>query len=616
MNNTTGNANTAVGANALISNTVGGVNTAVGINALYFNTYGGGNTAIGYNSLVNSIGEGGNTSIGTFSLSSDLTGIYNTALGYAADVASGSLNNSTVIGYGAIVNNSNSIQLGNSAVTTVYAGTGTNATVITGGLQVTGGIPGAGKVLTSDAAGVATWQTPSGGGGGGSNWSLTGNTGTVDGTNFIGSTDNVPFNIRVNNEKSGRIDPTLLNAFYGLKAGKNTSTGVGNNAIGFEALLSNTTGNYNTAIGSYSLKNNINGGSNVSIGVSSLVLNTNGWGNIGIGGNSNGSNGSSSFNTGVGSFALAAHHTGNYNSGFGSDADVSTDGLSNVTVIGASALVNTSDKIRLGDVTTTTIEGQVAYSLPSDARFKSNISETVKGLDFIMKLRPVVYNFNTKDFQEFLTHNMPDSMRNKYFEGKNFEPSSSIRHSGFIAQEVQVAAAESEYDFDGLHIPASSSDNYSLAYAQFVVPLVKSVQELSTQNHELRQVIEEQKINTESLKRDITELKAILKNELLTNKEGSVKIVTEEETVAKLFQNAPNPFSQSTIIRYSIPANAKKAILTISNMKGIKIKEFDLLNKGGQSVEISGGQLPAGTYIYSLLVNNKMTNSKKMILTR
>ena len=38
------------------------------------------------------------------------------------------------------------------------------------------------------------------------NWSLTGNSGTVDGTNFIGTTDNIPFNIRVNNQKAGSID--------------------------------------------------------------------------------------------------------------------------------------------------------------------------------------------------------------------------------------------------------------------------------------------------------------------------------------------------------------------------------------------------------------------------
>ena len=41
------------------------------------------------------------------------------------------------------------------------------------------------------------------------NWGLLGNASSVDGTNFIGTTDNLPFNIRVNNQKAGRIDAVL-----------------------------------------------------------------------------------------------------------------------------------------------------------------------------------------------------------------------------------------------------------------------------------------------------------------------------------------------------------------------------------------------------------------------
>lgn len=72
---------------------------------------------------------------------------------------------------------------------------------IAGQIKITGGAPGVGKVLTSDAAGLATW-------GSGSGWGLTGNSGTTS-VNFIGTTDNVPFNVRVNGQKAGVIDNTL-----------------------------------------------------------------------------------------------------------------------------------------------------------------------------------------------------------------------------------------------------------------------------------------------------------------------------------------------------------------------------------------------------------------------
>lgn len=272
------------------------------------------------------------------------------------------------------------------------------------------------------------------------------------------------------------------------------------------------------------------------------------------------------------------------------------------TVIGTDAVVNASNKVRIGDVNVTVIEGQVAFTNVSDGRFKTNISENdVKGLDFISRLRPIVYNFDTRKFQEFLARNMPDSNRNRYFEDKDFSKSSSIRQSGFIAQEVEIAARESSYNFNGLHVPESDNDNYSLAYSQFVVPLVKSVQELSKQNEEL--------------KKEIDELRAMVVKTNGGNKTGTIKI-SEESSEAKLFQNAPNPFNQSTIIRYSIPADAKKAILTITNMEGVKMAEFDLVIQGRQNIEISGGKLSPGTYIYSLIVEEKLIDSKKMILTR
>src|ERR1700744_3823624 len=81
---------------------------------------------------------------------------------------------------------------------------------------------------------------------GGSFWSLLGNAGTVDGTNFLGTTDNVPLNFRVNNTKAGRID-TIAQTTFGFKAGNN-NTSVDITAIGSFALVNNT-GFGNTAVG-------------------------------------------------------------------------------------------------------------------------------------------------------------------------------------------------------------------------------------------------------------------------------------------------------------------------------------------------------------------------------
>jgi hypothetical protein len=74
---------------------------------------------------------------------------------------------------------------------------------VAGQVKITGGAPGAGKVLTSDAAGLATWQTPSGGGGSG--WLLTGNGSTTAGTNFVGTTDGVDLVFKTAGTENMRI---------------------------------------------------------------------------------------------------------------------------------------------------------------------------------------------------------------------------------------------------------------------------------------------------------------------------------------------------------------------------------------------------------------------------
>ncbi len=96
---------------------------------------------------------------------------------------------------------------------------------------------------------------------------------------------------------------------------------------------------------------------------------------------------------------------------------------------------------------------------------------------------------------------------------------------------------------------------------------------------------------------------------------GSIEI-NASNTDAGLFQNTPNPFNKSTIIRYSIPPAARKAIIIITSLDGIKMSEFNLINSKGQGVEVTGGRLFAGTYIYSLFVDDKLIDSKRMILTR
>jgi trimeric autotransporter adhesin len=101
-------------------------------------------------------------------------------------------------------------------------------------------------------------------------WRTDGNTGTVDGTSFIGTRDNVPFNIRVNNQKAGKLDPALFNSFYGYHAGNANSTGSNNSAFGSGADVISGALTNATAIGAnaiVSASNSLILGNNANVGI-------------------------------------------------------------------------------------------------------------------------------------------------------------------------------------------------------------------------------------------------------------------------------------------------------------------------------------------------------------
>ncbi|MEY4963250.1 MAG: hypothetical protein RLZZ323_569 [Bacteroidota bacterium] len=134
-----GFANTAFGTLTL-SETQGDENTALGSQAMRSNTTGAKNTAVGRASL------GGN-----------LTGSSNTAIGYNTRVGSNNLTNTTVIGANAIVSASNTIQLGDTNVTSVK----TSGKLTTGSITLPNTDGTSGQVLSTNGSGVVSWITPS-----------------------------------------------------------------------------------------------------------------------------------------------------------------------------------------------------------------------------------------------------------------------------------------------------------------------------------------------------------------------------------------------------------------------------------------------------------------------
>jgi hypothetical protein len=355
---------------------------------------------------------------------------------------------------------------------------------IVGSLKITDGTQAVGRVLTSDANGLATWQPA----GTGSGWVLSGTSGTTDGNlltlpatgDFVGTTDATPLNFRVDNIESGRISADDNGGtYFGFRAGERESlTGPNpsprfNTGFGNKAVWKNTTGQNNTGVGQGALAES-NGSNNTAMGQGSLSNNTTG-----------------NNNTGYGALTLVGNQTGSGNTAIGEAADVTATNLTNATAIGFQATVNASNKVRIGNGSVTVIEGAVSYTFPSDIRLKKDVRNIDEGLEFINSLRPVSFRM------------------------RNGDPRLNW---GFIAQEVEALLGTENAL---LTVGGDEAHTLGLRYSDFVAPIVKSVQELNAKLEALE--AENQKLKTALLEAMNEKEKLASENKDLESKVNTIQ---------------------------------------------------------------------------------------------
>jgi hypothetical protein len=174
--------------------------------------------------------------------------------------------------------------------------------------------------------------------------------------------------------------------------------------------------------------------------------------------------------------------------------------------LGYSVSVTADNQVRIGNASVTSIGGQVGWSTLSDGRFKRNVREDVPGLDFIRQLRPVTYELDRGAISAFLKVSGDP-------EDSATGPEPSTPESGFIAQEVEAAVQKTGFTFSGVDAPANEQTPYGLRYGQFVVPLVKAVQEQDAEITTLKAELARQATELAELaelKAEIAELKRLL----------------------------------------------------------------------------------------------------------
>lgn len=252
------------------------------------------------------------------------------------------------------------------------------------------------------------------------------------------------------------------NSAFGFESLLSNTTGYTNSAFGYQTLSANTTGNYNSAFGDQSLRYNTTGYQNSAFGDESLLNNSTGHDNSAFGISSLKSNTTGIFNTACGTTSMLSNTTGNTNSAFGYQSLSTNTTGSNNTAIGFGAQVpdgTASNQVRIGNTNVTYAGVQVAWTITSDRRWKSNILNSNLGLSFINKLRPVSY-----------TRNNDESQKTEY---------------GLIAQEVEEVLKNEGVENTGM-LTITDEGMYELRYNDLLAPMIKAIQELNTENDKLR----------------------------------------------------------------------------------------------------------------------------------
>jgi hypothetical protein len=333
------------------------------------------------------------------------------------------------------------------------------------------------------------------------------------GINTLASITSGANNVGVGFIAGNGITAADYNVCVGGYAGWKINTGAYNIAIGGFALSNTTGGGQNVGIGLFSGQGIGVGYENVGVGAYSLNSATSGFGNVGIGAHALKNVGAQNKNTAVGWYALSngtgsgnvavggeagggASNSGSNNTyvgfftgtgmtsasdnvliGTGAGPNLTTGTLNiyiGVSAGAASGTASESRQIRLGTVAQASSSGGTfrvadgfitAFSGSSDARDKKNIYPIQWGLNFIKKLNPVTFEWDSRNGI------MKDA-----------------KSCGFIAQELD--AVETEFNSTEFTQIVNKTDpdnlNVSIGSSNIIPILVKAIQDLNAQVEELK----------------------------------------------------------------------------------------------------------------------------------
>ena len=237
----------------------------------------------------------------------------------------------------------------------------------------------------------------------------------------------------------------------------------------------------------------------------------------------------------------------------------------------------------------------------SDESYKENISSINNSLNTVRQMRGVTYKLKEQADESTTASTLQSDVSSRDTLSSRSPVSVEIvnkikaekkrKKSGFIAQELEEIFPEAVYTLP--------NGKKAIAYSEIIPLLVEAIKEQQNEIDELKQA---KSIQTRSAISDAGE-------------QSDVNLLLDEKLKAKLYSNIPNPFKEQTTISFFIPETSFRASIHIYNLQGKQIKQLSIEPRGNGSVTINGYELTPGMYMYSLIVDGKEVDTKKMILT-
>jgi hypothetical protein len=399
---------------------------------------------------------------------------------------------------------------------------------------------------------------------------------------------------------------------YGIESysRNNNTPAVGVMAIGEGTATSSGNNNSATGVQAISRANSGTNGSTRSIGVNAQAFAANGV---------------------LGSFGVSCTATGSVNN-VGLRAFITNSGTFNAAVYGSSLGNGFPSGFYAGYFDGAAyvngnldVNGVVSASnvSPSDAGLKTDVNPIVNALDIVNALQPKSFYFDTLNAYGF------------HFSGQ--------KSYGFIAQEVETILPElvgeetKKAGHDSLGNMVSAAYDYkTLNYDAFIGILTKAVQEqqqeIDAQQTELdakdsvitalQNQLAAQDSRLAAIENCLSALNLCEMNqqavqqtpqEIQQQLKQKISVTLSDRNTIVLSQNTPNPFAESTVIEYSIPANVQQAQIHFYDANGKLINSVNLTERGKGELTVFANDLSAGTYSYSLVTDGKTVLSKKMM---